>query len=169
MAKTPDELFAFLAGLGIDVATVRHPPLFTVADSRALRGEIDGAHTKNLFLKDRKDNVFLVTVEEQAIVDLKTIHTIIGAAGRVSFGKPDLLMELLGVEPGAVTVFGAINDATGRVKVVLDAALTEHDTINAHPLINDATTSISRDDLLRFLRATGHEPAILKVSASSPH
>ena len=165
MPKTPEELYSFLGELGIPITTVTHPPLFTVAESRELRGEIAGGHTKNLFLKDKKDNVFLVTVGEEAVVDLKTIHGLIGAAGRVSFGKPDLLMELLGVAPGAVTVFGVVNDEKRRVKVVLDAELMEHETINAHPLTNEATASISRRGLLQFLEATGHEPAVLKVSS----
>jgi Ala-tRNA(Pro) deacylase len=164
MPKTPDELLAFLDGLGISVSTVRHPPLFTVAESQSLRGEIAGGHTKNLFLKDKKGAYFLVTVEEEAVVDLKTIHTLIGASGRVSFGKPDMLMELLGVLPGAVTVFGAVNDTEGRVKVVLDEGLMREEIINAHPLTNEATTSIQRGDLVTFLRATGHEPHILKVA-----
>lgn len=165
MAKSPDDLLARLESLGIAAATHRHPPLHTVAESRALRGEISGAHTKNLFLKDRKDAYFLLTVEEDAIVDLKTVHHVIGASGRVSFGKPDMLMELLGVAPGAVTVFGAINDTGHRVRIVVDAPLMEAGTINAHPLTNEATTSIAGGDLLRFLDSTGHEPLVLKVSA----
>jgi len=165
MPKTPDELLAFLDGLGISVSTVRHPPLFTVAESQSLRGEIAGGHTKNLFLKDKKGAYFLVTVEEEAVVDLKTIHNLIGASGRVSFGKPDMLMDLLGVAPGAVTVFGAVNDTEGRVKIVLDEGLMREETINAHPLTNEATTSIRRDDLLAFLKATGHEPHVLKAAA----
>jgi Ala-tRNA(Pro) deacylase len=164
MPQTQDELFAYLDGLGVAVTTVRHPPLYTVAESQALRGEIAGGHTKNLFLKDKKDNYFLVTVEEEAVVDLKQIHHLIGAASRVSFGKPEALMELLGVVPGGVTVFGLVNDTAGRVKVVLDETLMAHETINAHPLTNDATTSISSADLLKFVRATGHEPQILKVA-----
>lgn len=165
MPKTEDELLAFLAALGIEVSTTRHPPLFTVADSQALRGAIAGAHTKNLFLKDKKDNFFLVTVDEEAEVDLKQIHHLVGAAGRVSFGKPEMLMELLGVIPGAVTVFGLINDTQGRVKVILDAGLMESDIINAHPLTNEATSSIRPADLVRFIEATGHDPVILKVAA----
>jgi Ala-tRNA(Pro) deacylase len=165
MPKTPDELLAFLDGLGISVSTVRHPPLFTVAESQSLRGEIAGGHTKNLFLKDKKGAYFLVTVEEDAAVDLKTIHGLIGASGRVSFGKPGMLMELLGVAPGSVTVFGAVNDTEGRVKIILDERLMREEIINAHPLTNEATTSIRRDDLLAFLRATGHEPHVLKVAA----
>ncbi len=165
MPKTEADLFTFLADLDIQVSTRRHPPLFTVADSQALRGEIEGGHTKNLFLKDKKDNYFLVTVDEEAQVDLKQIHHLIDAAGRVSFGKPEMLMELLGVIPGAVTVFGLINDTQHKVKVVLDAALMENDVINAHPLTNEATTSISGTDLLKFIEATGHRPAVLKLSA----
>lgn len=165
MPKTESDLHAFLAEIGIDAATTRHPPLFTVADSQALRGNIAGAHTKNLFLKDKKDNFFLVTVDEDAEVDLKQIHHLIGAASRVSFGKPDMLMELLGVIPGAVSVLGLVNDTQARVKIVLDERLMESDIINAHPLTNEATTSIRSADLVRFIRATGHDPVILKVAA----
>ena len=165
MPKTPDDLFSLLDSLGIPVTTVRHPPLFTVADSQALRGEVAGGHTKNLFLKDRKDAYYLLTVEEDAVVDLKHIHHQIGAAGRVSFGKPEALMELLGVIPGAVTAFGVINDTEGKVKLFLDETLMRHEVVNAHPLTNDATTSIRADDLVRFAKAVGHEPQILKMTA----
>ena len=165
MPKTPDDLFCLLASLDIPVSTVRHPPLYTVADSQALRGEIAGGHTKNLFLKDRKDAYYLLTVEEDAVVDLKQIHHQIGASGRVSFGKPEALMELLGVAPGAVTAFGVINDTEGKVKLFLDETLMRHEVVNAHPLTNEATTSIRADDLVRFARAVGHEPQILKMTA----
>jgi Ala-tRNA(Pro) deacylase len=163
MAATKDDLIAYLDRLGIETTTVLHPPLFTVEESRALRGEIPGAHTKNLFLKDRKDAVFLVVAEEDATIDLKRLHEKIGAAGRLSFGRPELLVELLGVAPGAVTAFGLINDAACRVGVVLDARLMANETINCHPLINTATTAIARDDLLAFIRATGHSPRILPL------
>ena len=165
MPASRADLIAFLDGLGIATRTFEHPPLFTVEQSQALRGEIAGGHTKNLFLKDKKDNYFLLTVGEEAQVDLKQVHHAIGAANRVSFGRPEMLMELLGVVPGAVTVFGLINDTQRRVELFLDAALMEHETINAHPLTNEATTQIARADLLRFIAATGHEPTILKLSA----
>lgn len=165
MPKTAADLFDFLGQIGIETTTVNHPPLFTVADSQALRGEIEGGHTKNLFLKDRKDRLFLVTVGEDAVVDLKQIHTIIGASGKVSFGRPELLMHHLGVAPGAVTAFGLINDDAGAVTFVIDIDLMAHETINAHPLTNEATTSIKSGDLIKFVKATGHEPMILKVSA----
>ncbi len=165
MPKSRAELMAFLAELGIDTETHEHPPLFTVEQSEALRGEIAGGHTKNLFLKDKKDNVFLLTVDEHAEIDLKTVHTLIGGTGRVSFGKPELLMELLGVVPGAVTIFGLINDTGKRVTAFLDAGLMQNDVINGHPLSNDATTSIRRDDLIRFIEATGHTANVLKLTA----
>ncbi len=164
MAKTPDELFAALDALGIAHRSVTHPPLFTVEQSRALRGQIPGGHTKNLFLRDKKSALYLVVAEEDAEIELKSLHRRLGATGRFSFGSADLLREVLGVAPGAVTPFGAINDTEARVTVVLDAALMEHDVINCHPLVNTMTTSLKREDLLEFLRSTGHEPRIERVS-----
>jgi Ala-tRNA(Pro) deacylase len=165
MPFNSEDLFALLDSLGIATKTVTHPPLYTVADSQSLRGEIDGGHTKNLFVKDKKDNYFLLTVGEDATVDLKTIHHLIGGASKVSFGKPEALMELLGVTPGAVTAFGPVNDTECKVRVFLDADLMAHETINCHPLINTATTNIGSADLVKFLKATGHEPQILKLTA----
>jgi Ala-tRNA(Pro) deacylase len=164
MAATPDDLMAMLDRLAIATTTVRHPPLFTVEESRALRGEIVGAHTKNLFLKDKKGALFLVTAFEDADIDLRRLHTRIGASGRLSFGKPELLNETLGVPPGAVTPFGLINDDSGRVNVVLEAALVASERINCHPLTNTATTTIASADLLTFIRATGHEPRIVDLA-----
>jgi Ala-tRNA(Pro) deacylase len=166
MPKTPDQLFVALDALGIKHATVSHPPLFTVEQSRALRGQIPGGHTKNLFLRDKKYELYLVVAEEDAAIELKGLHRLLAAGGRFSFGSADLLREVMGVEPGAVTPLGAINDADGRVTVVLDAALMEHATINCHPLVNTMTTSLSRDDLLKFLRSTGHEPRIERISGA---
>jgi Ala-tRNA(Pro) deacylase len=160
---TPTDLFAFLDRLGIAHTTVTHPALFTVEQSRALRGTIPGGHTKNLFLKDKKGALFLVTALEDAVIELKSLHRRLEASGRFSFGSADLMRETLGIEPGAVTPFAAINDRDRRVSVVLDAALMQHDTINAHPLVNTMTTSIARADLLRFLEATGHAPRIEAV------
>jgi Ala-tRNA(Pro) deacylase len=164
MPATPDQLFAAFARLRIPHTTVSHPPLFTVEQSRALRGSIPGGHTKNLFLKDKKGALYLVTALEDASIDLKSLHRRLGASGRFSFGPAELMRETLGVEPGAVTPFGAINDRAGRVAVVLDAALMAHDTIHAHPLVNTMTTSLRRDDLVKFLAETGHPPRIEPVA-----
>lgn len=163
MSAIPESLAAFLAGLGIETTTVAHPPLHTVEESRALRGEIAGAHTKNLFLKDKKGSLFLVVALEDAVIDLRRLHEKIGASGRLSFGKPELLIEKLGVVPGSVTPFGLLNDRPATIAVILDASLTAHGLINCHPLVNTATTTIARDDLIAFIRATGHEPRILSL------
>jgi Ala-tRNA(Pro) deacylase len=167
MARTRADLMAYLGGLGIETKTVDHPPLYTVEQSQALRGEIAGAHTKNLFVKDKKSRYFLLTVGEEAEVDLKTVHQAIGASGRVSFGKQEALMDLLGVQPGAVTTFGVINDVGGRVTLVLDAALMQNEIVNCHPLTNEATTTIASRDLVRFAEATGHAPLVLNLAAAS--
>src|SRR5437762_14309012 len=163
LAATSAELFAALDRLGIAHPTVSHPPLFTVEQSQSLRGAIPGGHTKNLFLKDKKGALFLVTALEDADIGLKSLHRRLGATGRFSFGAADAMLETLGVLPGAVTPFGVINDTAGRVTVILDQALMRHETINAHPLTNSMTTSIARDDLVRFLQSTGHPPRIVPV------
>lgn len=162
--KKADDLFAFLDELGIKHETMWHRPVFTVAEGDDLREQIPGGHTKNLFIKDKKSRYFLLTVEEYATVDLKKVHTIIGASGRVSFGSAEKLMEYLGVVPGSVTTFGAINDMQKQVTFILDEDLMKYDIINSHPLQNDATTSVAASDLLRFVEATGHEPLVLKVT-----
>jgi Ala-tRNA(Pro) deacylase len=167
MPATPADLFAFLTRHGIAHRTVTHPPLFTVEQSRALRGLIPGGHTKNLFLKDKKDALFLVVALEDAVIELKGLHRTLGASGRFSFGSADLLRAVLGVEPGAVTPFAVMNDTDRRVTIVLDAAMMAHETLNYHPLDNTMTTSIGCDDLVTFLHATGHAPRIMAVSGEA--
>ena len=164
MPKTPADLFAALDSLAITHTTVKHPPLFTVDEARSLRGSVPGGHTKNLFLRDKKSSLYLVVALEDALIDLKGLHRLLGATGRFSFGSADLLREVWGVAPGSVTPFGAINDTEGRVTVVLDAAMMEHELLNYHPLDNTMTTTIGRADLIKFLRSTGHEPRIERVS-----
>ncbi|MFP4537497.1 MAG: prolyl-tRNA synthetase associated domain-containing protein [Dichotomicrobium sp.] len=167
MSATRDDLFSQLNELGIETQTHEHPPLFTVEESQALRGEIAGAHSKNLFLKCKKGVLWLVVALEDTPVDLKTLHHKIGS-GRLSFGKPDLMRAVLGVEPGAVTPFALINDTDRQVNVVLDEALLAHQTLNFHPLANTATTSISRDDFLKFIASCGHEPMRLALGDAAP-
>ena len=163
MPVTPEQLLERLSALGISTHTVSHPPLFTVADSQQLRGELPGGHCKNLFLKDKKGVLWLVVCLEDAAINMKTLDKRIGSA-RLSFGNPDLLMEVLGIAPGSVTPFALVNDTERRVNVVLDAAMLEYDLLNYHPLTNERTTAIARDDLLAFIRACGHEPAIVAVA-----
>jgi Ala-tRNA(Pro) deacylase len=164
MPATPDDLFAYLGRLGIAHATVTHAPVFTVEEARALRGRVAGAHTKNLFLKDKKDALFLVVALEEAVIELKSLHRRIGASGRFSFGSAELLRGTLGVEPGSVTPFAVLNDTPARVNVVLDAVMMRQQVLNYHPLRNTMTTTIARDDLVAFLTATGHPPRILAVA-----
>ena len=167
MPATPEDLFAYLDRLGIAIATVEHPPLFRVEDSVAFRGDIAGGHAKNLFVKDKKSRLFLLVVGEDAQIDLKRVHEKIGAQGRVSFVGAEALEAVWGVKPGAVTPFGAINDAEGRVTVVLDAALMAHERVNFHPLVNTQTTGLASGDLIKFLRATGHEPLIAPLAQAN--
>ena len=161
---TSDELLLGLATLGLEATTHEHPPLHTVEDSQALRGEIAGGHAKNLFVRDKKGKIFLLVLEETARIDLKRVHEIVGGAGRVSFGSPELMEEVLGVKPGSVTPFGAANDREGRATIVLDSALMRFERLNFHPLVNTRTTGLSRADFLKFLEAVGHPPMILPIS-----
>ena len=165
MPSTPADLFAFLDRLEVPYSTVSHPPLFTVEQSRELRGTISGEHTKNLFLKDKRGAYYLVVASEDAAIDMKGLHRRLGAKGR--FSLADALRELLGVEPGSVTPFAAINDVAGNVAIVLDAAMLAHEVLNYHPLVNTMTTSISRAGLMAFLRACGHEPRI-EIASDAP-
>ena len=164
MPATPDDLFACLDRLGIAHSTISHPPLFTVEESVALRGSIPGGHNKNLFLKDRNGRLFLLVLLEDAKVDLKALPKLL-ECGRLSFGSAELMRETLGVEPGSVTPFALINDPARRITPVLDEAMLAHDLLNYHPLVNTMTTTIRRDDLLKFVAAMGHSPLIRAVSA----
>ena len=159
---TADALLARLDALGFAYTEHRHPPLFTVEDSKALRGELPGGHCKNLFLKDKKGQYWLVVALEDRPIDLKALDKKIGAA-RLSFGSAERLWQVLGVRPGAVTPFSLINDKTGQVKLVLDKGMLAHDPLNYHPLVNDRTIALSPEGLLAFLRDTGHDPAILDL------
>lgn len=159
---TPDALFARLDELEIAHRTYAHPPVFTVDEAKALRGELPGGHCKSLFLKDKKDGLWLVVALEECRVDLKRLADALGAP-RFSFGSAELLHEVLGVRPGSVTPFAAINDDARRVTVVLQRAMLAHDPLNYHPLENDRTTAIAPGDLVRFLEACGHRPLVADV------
>ena len=163
MPASRADLLVTFKSLGIETHTHEHPAVFTVAESLEIEKAMPGGHTKNLFLKDKKDRLFLVVALNDAAIDLKTLHKTLGC-DRLSFGKAELLEEVLGVRPGSVTPFSVINDQAGRVSVVLDAKMLSLPLLNFHPLENTATTAIARDDLLRFIRATGHEPRTIMLS-----
>jgi Ala-tRNA(Pro) deacylase len=165
MAATPEDLFAFLDRLGISTSTVEHEAMFTVAESSALRGEMPGAHTRNLFVKDKKGRLFLLVLGAHTPIELKRTHERLGAQGRLSFAPAEQLEEAWGVKPGSVTPLGAINDRDIRVTVVLDKAMMAADQLSFHPLVNTMTTTLASGDLVTFLRATGHEPVIIPLGA----
>ncbi len=162
MPTTKDELFEYFDQLGIETITYEHEALHTVEASQALRGQIPGGHTKNLFLKSKKQDLWLVVALETTQVDLKTLHKVL-ETGRFSFGRPELLFETLGVRPGSVTPFSLINDTKLKVQVVLDKGMMAYELLNFHPLENRYTTTISRDNLVKFIEATGHQPLFLDL------
>ena len=151
--KTRSDLIALLDSLDVEHVTHEHPAVFRVGEGEGIKAAIPGAHTKNLFLKDAKGQLWLISAQDRTVIDLKRLHTVIGSA-RLSFGSAELMQEVLGVTPGSVTLFAVINDHQARrVKLVLDAALLEPEPINFHPLTNTATTAISQAGLRAFLKA----------------
>ena len=160
MPVTRQALFDYLDGLNISHATHNHAPVFTVEDSAAIKKDTPGAHTKNLFLKDKAGRFFLICAQNDTQIKINKLHPILGCK-RLSFGKAEALIELLGVTPGSVTLFSILNDTENQVTLILDAALTRSDIVNFHPLLNDATTAISNTDMIAFAKATGHDPVIL--------
>ena len=154
---SPQLLFARLDELGLAYRTVEHVPVFTVEQAKEHRGLLPGHHVKNLFLRNKKEAMWLVVALEDRAIDLKRLGEVLGA-GRLSFGSPERLRRHLGVEPGSVTPLALINDPDHRVSLVLDRGLVQGGPVNAHPLVNTMTTAISFADLLRFFEATGHEP-----------
>jgi Ala-tRNA(Pro) deacylase len=161
-AARPEDVLARLATLGIAVTTHHHPPLFTVEQSKALRGDLPGGHCKNLFLRDRKSRMWLVVFREDLRVDLKALGPLIGA-DRLSFGSADRLMRVLGVIPGAVSPFALINDTDNQVSVILDKAMMALSPLNYHPISNEMTTAITPDGLVSFIRAGGHHPEVVDL------
>jgi Ala-tRNA(Pro) deacylase len=159
---TPEDLFRRIDSLGIVVSTVEHPPVFTVEEAKALRGEIAGCHTKNLFLRNKKGRMWLLVCLEDRAIDLKELAERLNA-GRLSFGSAERLAQFLGVIPGAVTPFAIVNDRSGAVRVVIDEALLDKGPLNFHPLDNARTTSIAANDLLAFLEAEGHPARLIDL------
>ncbi len=162
MAIDRATLFVRLEALGIETSTVEHAAMFTVEQSAALRGQIQGAHTKNLFLTGKEGRMVLVVAKEDTRVDLKALAKTLGL-GRLSFASAALLEAVLGVTAGSVTPFALLNDTAGSVIVVVDQALMAFAEVNCHPLENTATTRLATPDLLRFIVASGHEPRVLPL------
>jgi Ala-tRNA(Pro) deacylase len=164
--KTKADLLAFLDATGIAYATHEHAAVFRVGEGEEIKAAIPGAHTKNLFLKDAKGQLWLISAEDRSVIDLKRLPAVIGSA-RLSFGNEALMAEALGVTPGSVTAFALINDAARRVRFVLDRALAEAAVVNFHPLTNTATTGVGQAGFRRFLDAIGVAPQIVDFAALS--
>jgi len=162
--KTRAELMALLDELGVETRTRDHPAVFRVGEGEEVKAAIPGAHTKNLFLKDAKGQMWLISAADRAVIDLKRLHPVIGSA-RLSFGNAELMAQTLGVTPGSVTAFALINDADHRVRFVLDRALAQAPLLNFHPLTNTATTGIDQAGFRAFLRAVGVAPLIVDFAA----
>ncbi len=174
LPTTPDALFARLDELGIETHTVQHPAVFTVEQARLHRKQSSGTHIKNLFLRNKKGAMWLVIAREDRSINLKALGKRIGA-GHLSFGSAERLMRNLGVEPGAVTPFGLLNDVDRAVSVVLDAGILQsdpshqRDPIHCHPLVNTMTTAIDGAALLRFIEACGHQASIVDLAPEADH
>ena len=162
--KTRADLIAFFDANDVDHATLDHPPVFRVEEGLQIKKALPGGHTKNLFLKDAKGQLWLISALGETAIDLKKLHHVIGS-GRLSFGPEAMMVETLGVTPGSVTAFGLINDGARQVRFVLDKALAESDPVNFHPLKNDATTAVSQAGFRRFLAALDVEPMIVDFEA----
>lgn len=163
MQVTPDDLFAYLDRLGIAHSTVWHEAMFTVEQSGALKADMPGAHTKNLFLKDAGGDLVLIAAEAHNQLKLNQLHKLIGTK-RLSFGPAELMTEVLGVVPGSVTAFALMKDRAGRVRFLVDAVLAAADIVNFHPLVNTGTTAISQADFRRFVEATEHRFEVVDFS-----
>ncbi|MEM1040754.1 MAG: prolyl-tRNA synthetase associated domain-containing protein [Pseudomonadota bacterium] len=164
---TPQTLLDYIAACGFDVVTHEHEPLFTVDQSQELRGTMEGGHTKNLFLKDKKGRLFLLTAQESSDINLKTLHKLMGASGRFSFGSAEKMEATLGLKPGAVSALGVINDREQQVTFAIDKSLLAHEKINCHPLRNDATVTLLVSDLLVFAEHCGHKPMIVDLDVET--
>ena len=162
MLNTQEALLNILSDIGIEYTNHEHPAVFTVEEAALHHEGIEGAHSKNLFFKDKKKNLFLVVTLADKPIKIKEVAKKIGGKN-MSFGKPDLLMEVLGMIPGAVTPFAAVNIKDHDVKIVLDEEMMENDLLNFHPLTNEATTTIRSRDLVKFLEHCGRTPEIIRL------
>ena len=163
MPASPEDLFAYLDSFGIAHSTVWHEAMFTVAQSGALKGDMPGAHTKNLFLKDAEGTLVLIAAEAHNQLKLNQLHKLIGTK-RLSFAPAELMSQVLGVAPGSVTAFALMNDTQRHVRFLVDTVLAAAETVNFHPLVNTGTTAISQAGLRRFVEATQHRFEVVDFS-----
>lgn len=167
LPTTPQALMQRLEELGIDYTLHHHKAVFTVAEAMEVERDMEGAQCRNLFLRDKKKNNFLVVLRNETEVDIKKLQPLIGA-DKLSFGSADRLMEYLGVRPGSVCPYAIINDVGQNVKIILDKSMMQASCVNYHPLINTMTIGCTPDDLLRFIESTGHTPYVMDLTPAKP-
>lgn len=166
MISSANELYTYFDELGITHSTKNHPAFYTVEDGRELKNSMHGGHTKNLFMKDKDDKIVLISAHAESELKLNKLHKLIGTR-RLSFASPELMAEILGITPGSVTAFALVNDQQHRVKFVVDQTLMNYEFLNFHPLVNTATTAISREDFIKFVESTGHSIQIVDFQTLS--
>lgn len=161
---TPEKLLAALDDLGLKTSTMHHEAVFRVGEGEGIKDQLPGAHTKNLFLKDDKGQLWLISAEQKTRIDLKALPKLIGS-GRLSFGSAERLYDALGVTPGSVTALALVNDPDHRVIFLLDKTLADAEIVNFHPLVNTATTALSQADFRTFLASLGRALRVVDFSA----
>lgn len=161
---TPEKLLATLDDLGLKTSTLHHEAVFRVGEGEGIKDQLPGAHTKNLFLKDDKGRLWLISAEQNTRINLKALPKVIGS-GRLSFGSPERLFAALGVTPGSVTALALVNDPEHKVRFILDNVLAEADIVNFHPLTNRATTALGQADFRTFLSSLGRELVVVDFAA----
>ncbi len=162
------DIYAFLDAHGVHYRRYDHPAVYTVEQARRLAPPMPGTKTKNLFLRNRNGRQhYLVVVGYDKAVDLKALTRALEER-KLGFASPERLRRHLGVEPGAVSILGLVNDTAHAVRLVIDREVWEAEAVSAHPLVNTSTLVLSHTDLERFLAATGHQPRVMDVPGREP-
>ena len=150
-------IYEFLEEHNIAYERHDHPAVYTVAEAEKLVPHTGGAHTKNLFLRDKKGKRHLLLVAfADTPVNLKELSTLLGMSN-LSFASPERLLTHLGITPGAVSPLGLINDVDYAVEVAFERGVWESAALSCHPLVNTATLVIPKEGVEHFFAATGHE------------
>lgn len=168
-AATAEAVLASLEALGVEMHTLVHHALYTVEEAKQVAYDLPGAHTKNLFLRNKKGRMFLVVLDQDRQLDLKVLRAQLAApGGQLAFASSDRMGRFLGVVPGSVTPLAAINDHSGAVTIVIDQSLLREKWIWLHPCRNTHSTRIRTEDLLKVLEKWQHAPVLLDMDAQPP-
>ena len=162
-----EQLMDRMKGWGIAFDLYHHAPVFTVEESAPLKTNIPGTHCRNLFLRDKKERMFLVVAANETALDLKKLQKVLGC-DRLSFGSAERLWRYLGVRPGSVCPFAVINDTGNKVQIILDETMMGAAIVNYHPMENHMTVGLSPGALLQFMRACGHDPRVINLADAAP-